>query len=38
MAQTANAHVVTVNASHLSMISHPEAVTHLITAAAAATS
>jgi len=35
MAQRAGAHIVSVNASHLSMISHPAAVTSLILAAAA---
>lgn len=38
MAHRANAHIVMVNASHLSMISHPAAVTDLILAAAGATS
>jgi pimeloyl-ACP methyl ester carboxylesterase len=38
MAQRAKAHTVTVNASHLSMISQPDAVTNLIVAAATATS
>ncbi len=38
MAQRANAHIVMVNASHLSMISHPAAVTALILAAAQASS
>jgi pimeloyl-ACP methyl ester carboxylesterase len=38
MAQRAKAHTVTVDASHLSMISHPDAVTNLILAAARATS
>jgi pimeloyl-ACP methyl ester carboxylesterase len=37
MAQRANAHIVEVRASHLSMISHPDAVTSLILAAATAT-
>jgi pimeloyl-ACP methyl ester carboxylesterase len=38
MAHRANAHIVMVNASHLSMLSHPAAVTGLIIAAAQATS
>jgi pimeloyl-ACP methyl ester carboxylesterase len=38
MAHRAKAHIVTVHASHLSMISHPGAVTDLIVAAAKATS
>jgi pimeloyl-ACP methyl ester carboxylesterase len=38
MAQRAHAHIVTVDSSHLSMISHPEAVTNLIVTAAQATS
>ena len=38
MAQRAKAHTVTVDASHLSMISHPDAVTNVILAAARATS
>ncbi len=38
MAQRAKAHIVMVNASHLSMISHPAAVTALILAAAQASS
>jgi pimeloyl-ACP methyl ester carboxylesterase len=38
MAKRANAHIVAVNASHLSMISDPGAVTNLIVAAAQATS
>jgi pimeloyl-ACP methyl ester carboxylesterase len=37
MARRAHAHIVTVDASHLSMISHPAAVTGLILAAAQAT-
>jgi pimeloyl-ACP methyl ester carboxylesterase len=37
MAQRAKAHTVMVDASHLSMISHPDAVTDLIVAAATAT-
>jgi pimeloyl-ACP methyl ester carboxylesterase len=36
MARRANAHIVMVNASHMSMISHPTAVTDLILAAAQA--
>jgi pimeloyl-ACP methyl ester carboxylesterase len=38
MAQHAQAHIVKVDASHLSMISHPAAVTRLIVAAARSTS
>jgi pimeloyl-ACP methyl ester carboxylesterase len=38
MAQRAKAHIVTVDASHLSMVSHPSAVTDLIETAAQATS
>jgi hypothetical protein len=38
MAQHAQAHIVKVDASHLSMISHPAAVTHLIVATARSTS
>ncbi len=38
MAHRAKSHIVMVNASHLSMISHPSAVTDLILAAARATS
>jgi hypothetical protein len=38
MAQHARAHIVKVDASHLSMISHPAAVTRLIVAAAHSTS
>ena len=38
MAQRAHAHIVEVRASHLSMISHPDAVTKLIIRAAQATS
>jgi pimeloyl-ACP methyl ester carboxylesterase len=37
MAQHAQAHIVKVDASHLSMISHPAAVTRLIVAAARST-
>ena len=38
MAQHAQAHIVKVDASHLSMTSHPAAVTRLIVAAARSTS
>jgi pimeloyl-ACP methyl ester carboxylesterase len=38
MAQRANAHIIEVPASHLSMISHPRAVTDLIVSAVQATS
>ena len=38
MAQHAQTHIVKVDASHRSMISHPAAVTRLIVAAAHATS
>ena len=38
MAQHTQAHIVKVDASHLSMISHPAAVTRLIVAAARSTS
>jgi pimeloyl-ACP methyl ester carboxylesterase len=38
LAQHAQAHIVKVDASHLSMISHPAAVTRLIVAAARSTS
>jgi pimeloyl-ACP methyl ester carboxylesterase len=37
MASRAGSHIVEVNASHLSMISHPEIATHLIVAASTAT-
>ena len=37
MAQRAHAHIVTINASHLGLISHPQAVTNLIIRAARAT-
>jgi pimeloyl-ACP methyl ester carboxylesterase len=37
MAQRANAHITTIRASHLSMISQPDVVTHVIEAAAHAT-
>ena len=37
MSQRARAHITEINAGHLSLISHPGAVTHVITAAAQAT-
>jgi pimeloyl-ACP methyl ester carboxylesterase len=37
MAERAQARIVKVNASHLPMVSHPDAVTRLIVAAARAT-
>ena len=37
MSQRARAHITEINAAHLSLISHPGAVTHVITAAAQAT-
>jgi len=37
MSKRARAHITEINAGHLSLISHPGAVTHVITAAAQAT-